>query len=190
MNNPLHQAIFNVFYPLCLENTRLQRIKVEKETPDKESEELIKFIHAEKTRLSVTAVYAEFITRIAGKILGKELHYNKTAPIPNPLTVIYLSDEGSNVEWFDITKPYIVVSGGNRYILDSKWAYNTHSFASNDFRFATDDEVKECVQNLNQHQIKELFKIDAFSPYINTLFLEAETELVSEDELKPEDVRV
>jgi hypothetical protein len=123
--------------------------------------------------------YARFILEAATVLTGKpgflvdlilgELIYD-------PLAVIVLLDDKSGHKQ-PFPKPYIVLHGSNRHFLGI--AVDRCGYAGSTQRLATPEDVENCIENLNEAQIKYILTNDLFRPALSPLFEEPE-ELVVE----------
>lgn len=99
-----------------------------------------------------------------------------------PLLCLFLVKDSTQFT-YPIGRPYITIHSSNRTMLAPNANVAHLQYSVTDIRLATTMEIEQCLDDLNEYQLRHILRDDIFAPIITNLLSDKETVL----EEPPED---
>lgn len=177
----IRAALKTVLLPACLTTTEAMRKKLAEATVESTNPlvERAKMAAERFRKLGWTpgqiSVFVEGIMIVAHgrealkKVRIETLLETPEPPTLDPLTVI-IFEKDTVGHYNPLKTPFIVVSGKNRQVLSIDGDTTGNKFSHDDYRLATDIEIEECIDLLNEAQIRKILSdTTVFAPILATL---------------------
>lgn len=153
----------------CLEVTEKVRLKDDKKPKGKLSREQVREVKASLTSAGLNAgVVGHLMKAISVATERPEMMEPTEVRVPDSAIIVLEAEKSGHA--FDVGKPYIATcdnEGANGFLLHEDGKPAVWIYSQNDNpRFATEEECKECIDSLNEEQMKTIMTIDLFRPVV------------------------
>lgn len=198
--NTLHKQIYKALLPTLLEVTKATRDRLnppKTTTPQVDMSNYQSVKHMAETLYRETNVgdkYIEAILQLVAVATNQPAlaaisvapQANDGLPFYDPLTVIVFERKSTDLVSVEVDKPYIVTHGRNKRILNTigELTYGAYYYrppterTGDKIRVANDSEVKLCLKELTQAQLKTILTSDLFLAALAPMFEEPQVKVV------------
>lgn len=186
------QVIASTLFRICREAT--DKIRTKEDTkPRKYSKEQVDDIHDMLKQLGWDSKMVAVQGKIYAALLDAQ-ELNVPAMMPLELFCVVVLDKSTSGHGYELGVPIIVTHASTRNCLHTDGVFNRWSFTSTDKpRPATDEEIKQCIEELTDEQwhtihVNDIFKpvMDAARAQVVTVDMEPVTGKDSEEHTLPD----
>lgn len=182
----LHQQIKAALLPVLLANTQAARGKPK--TADTDPKEVALQAAFNSARGTLNSSVITHLASMFNALTGFNIIVAGGERNGAAVMSVIVFNEHYAPSYVESGSPYINVHQRNRFVLDDRGntSYDEYTSDVDGWRYATDEEVEQCVNELNTVQLRMILRDSVFAPYLQSMFEdtadEPETEDKDEDE--------